>query len=305
MYIFYPSEISSTPNLQPLFFQFHFPTEYIWLSKMLMLLSIIAQSLLFNRLINDLELFDKSFHLPALVYLFVAWIHIDEGTLEVFSFSNLFILIAIRFFLQVYRQNDSRQLFFNAGLVCGCLYLIAWPLLVLLPMFLLAVNLLKNSNWREWLLFFMGSFLPFFFLQVYYFYCYESVVIPETNLQSFQFIYFNEDENSNLLYFSKCMLVFLLVLAFFMYLTRFNGVIMKVRKQRQFLLLTSLSLITVFIIYSGFFKGEGNGLLIIPLSYLFSFLLVHTHLRVVSDIYFYLIIGLVLIYRYGDFIAIF
>lgn len=302
MYFFYQHILPSESRVLPLFFDPNFSAVPDWLSKLLMCSLIVAQALLFNRMLTELEIFDKNLHLPSLVYLFSSWIFLEQGGLDVFAISNLFILTGVWNILSVYRQHESKSSMFNAGFLFGIAVLLSWPLVILMVVILLGVNLLKSFNWRDWFLFILGVFLPLFFFQIIYFALHDSILIPQSEFGHFYFNYLIGTDESTLIFLFKWMILFLFFISLIYFLNRFKGVVMRIRKQRQFLLFFSFSLIGLFVVYNGFFRSEAYSLLIIPFSFFTSFILIHIKMRTVLDIYFYLLLILVFIYRYGTFL---
>lgn len=268
-----------------------------WISPLLMTALVVLQALQFNKLINDNELYDKQFYLPGLVYVLTAWMFNPGPQLNWPAAGNLFLLLAFRQLLQVYRRHDSRRAAFNTGLWFGVAVICTWQIFPLFLFIIAGLTILKTVNWREILLFLTAMTMPFFFMEVIAFVCFEKFIVPSFSLPEFSFSLLNPGPEHDYRTYAFWLLLLLCLISVFMLIGRLSGVIMKVRQQRLVMLLLSLVLMTLAVAMMGWFNGSGVALLVIPVTLLLSFLLVHTRFRMVSDLFVYAILTLIFLDR--------
>ena len=254
------------------------------------LILTMIEGIVFNRILNDLELFEKQSFVPALCYVIISATVIPGGSLQVTSVPNFFILQATHSLLVSYRQNSAKREAFESGFLIGIGSLIWWPLAILYLFGIIALNLLKSFNWREPLLFLGGLLWPGFSFSAVYFAINGSWYFPDFELypdeMNFNFLKGNE------LHFTLFAgsLLFLMISGFFLFFSRLQGTILKVRKQRMVWMWLSLFMILLMVIHP-VLPGAGMPLLVIPCAFTFSFLLVHTSFTKLFYAAFYLMLA--------------
>lgn len=272
------------------------PSWPLWSFLLIQALLAVLEALLFNRILNDLELFDRISYVPALTYLVLAFLLVPNGLFQGISLSNFFILQAFHTLMLSYRENSAKPEAFLSGLMLGVAFLFSWVILPLLFCAWIALNTLKTFYWREWFLLALGFVLPVCFFQMIYFGINAQWVLIDWSPGEFAFSFFplGSDRSSRVFWILLLVLVFI---ALFSFLNRFRGTINRVRKQRQALLYLSFFLMAVFVACNGFFQGNGTVFLVIPFSLFLSFLLVHSALQWLSDLLFYSVVLLFLLSR--------
>ncbi len=261
-----------------------------WPSWLLLLTEatlITLEAMLFNRILNELEIFDRVSFLPSVVFVFCAFILIPGGEFRLEHLSNWVVLQSAHTVLVTYREHTSKSETFLAGFFLG-LGILVNPYLAPLFLFIwLALNVLKAFRWREWMLVLLGMAVPLYFFMMIYFAAtghWFAFQMPEWTSFRWNWQVFGTDNTSKL--FAILFGVFLLF-ALFSWLGRMRGNIMRVRKQRLVLLYLNLFLIAAGVFLSGYFAQGGLYLLLIPVSLLSAFMLAHSNFKWLLELYFY------------------
>ena len=128
------------------------------------LLIILANAYLLIQL-NTIHIFiPVRTQLPALFYIMFAAgfnpIHLLTPTLVV---SFLVIIILFRLFA-TYKMDGPSVNFLDAGFLISLASLIYFPAILLFVFLLVALVILRQLNWREWVYVFVGLLLPYLFV---------------------------------------------------------------------------------------------------------------------------------------------
>jgi len=249
-------------------------------------LVVLLEALLFNKLINDLELFERVSFVPGLVYVFCAFMLIPDADFRWVTFSNLFLLPFLRLILVVYRQPDVREESFWAGLSLGVAFCFSWTLAPLLLCGWIMMMVLKTVNWREWMMMIFGMLFPMALVQVIHYGMYGnwSALLSEQHHLQIRFFLFGDDRAAMI-----CWLLLLLmtIAGFFSMLSRQSRSVIKIRRQRQVIMFLVVFLIGIALFSNGLFGGHPGVLLVIPVSFLVSYLVVHSNVTWISDFMLY------------------
>ena len=105
-----------------------------------------------NRIVNQSVLFSKSYYVPGLIYLILMCFYcpVEYNFLPVIS--NFFIVMAMKQFFKIFRNEPCRNLIFNASswLIISCFFL---PVNVLLiPIVWLILLIIRPFEWREYIM---------------------------------------------------------------------------------------------------------------------------------------------------------
>jgi hypothetical protein len=266
-------------------FGFTFP---VWLLIVLQLILSIFEAIIFNKMINDLELFDRQTFIPALCYVILSAMLVPSGKMQATTVPNFFILQAMHTLLIVYRQNTARSEAFLAGFLLGIASLIWWPLIVLSLFGIIAIGLLKSLSWREVALFITGICLPGFLFSSFFFAVTGEWFLPEVQFVQKEpvWLLFGEEAQGRIL-----VVLFSLIFLFgvFLFISRLKGTILRIRKQR--LVWIWLTIFLFSLLGSQFIlPGEVRTMLIIPAAFYISFLIVHTVIPKIIYSFFYAMI---------------
>lgn len=76
--------------------------------------------------------------------------------------ANIPLIWSVHWIFSVYRQNDAKDRYFNAGTLMGAATLISTSLLWLTPILFVCIAYTRSFKWREWWLALSGLLLPWF-----------------------------------------------------------------------------------------------------------------------------------------------
>lgn len=132
-------------------------------------LIIFSQALLFNRIINNYNILDKSSFLPALFFIVASSVFTPFLTLSPPLICNFFLLYIFHRILLEYKNSDSISGMFDLGLIIALGTLVYFPFVLFLLFLWLALIIFKPFNWREWISVVIGYLTVVFLLGVYYY----------------------------------------------------------------------------------------------------------------------------------------
>ena len=137
------------------------------------ILSIIAGlvvnligAFLINLLYNEHNYSERVNYFPALIYFLLASLQTSWVYLNPVLIGNVFVLLALRRMLRMYRVQEITSMIYDAGvfLALGALF---FPLLVLVfPLLWLSLVQLRTFNFREWIVPLVGLLTPIVFTVV-------------------------------------------------------------------------------------------------------------------------------------------
>lgn len=137
------------------------------------ILSIIAGlivnligAFLINLLYNEHDYAERVNYFPALIYFLLASLQTSWIYLNPVLIGNIFVLLALRRMLRMYRVQEITSMIYDAGLflALGALF---FPLLVLVfPLLWLGLVQLRTFNFREWIVPLVGLLTPTIFTLV-------------------------------------------------------------------------------------------------------------------------------------------
>jgi len=187
----------------------------------------MVTAILFNRIVNDSNLGNKSSYIYAFTYVMIEAILRHNGFFYTWQLSILFVLAGLWSLLQIYNQRQVIDLGFEAGLASGIaalFYLPAGMFFLIIHVFL---QVLRPFNWREWLFPFIGAGLVLVFYLVVRFFMHLPMVTQGPDIEPFNFeAYFYSEP---LLFI---VLGVLLIFGINLYLKNSARAVMHARKQR-------------------------------------------------------------------------
>ncbi len=130
---------------------------------------VVAEAFLLNYIINENEILNKPTFLPALLY--IVFMSCDTQLLTIYPllFANFFILMAINRLMTSYRKDIAFSNAFDAGFLLSIATLFYFPCIVFFPLLIIGFILFRPFNWREWVISFIGTAVPYTFVFTYYF----------------------------------------------------------------------------------------------------------------------------------------
>ena len=243
---------------------------------------LVVQSLLFNRLVGNFELFGRTTLIPGLAWAIAYLIFVDSPHISADQLAVTLILMATYLMLRVYREHNSLSTIFPIGLLIGLGALLFSPVIGILLGFIIALLLLKSFNWREvlWLLL-AAALLPLLVAELHYV-LYGVWPYFDNYSGLFEFQQFHIPP----LYFPLpfYLFIFLSLAGAVLWLSRLSGTTMRERKQRNAL----FWIFFVLIILGGvtnYFLPVTAGYFFVPLTALLvAFLMVHSQVIWLVDV---------------------
>ena len=130
---------------------------------------VYAQSLIFNKIINNYNILGKSGFLGALFFIVASSVFTPFLFLSPPLFCNFFLLYVLHKILSEYKNADSINSMFDLGLIAALGTFIYFPFVLFLLFLWIALIILRPFNWREWVSVIIGYITIVFFLGVYYY----------------------------------------------------------------------------------------------------------------------------------------
>tara|TARA_B100000900_G_scaffold379323_1_gene364149 strand:+ start:114 stop:1079 length:966 start_codon:yes stop_codon:yes gene_type:complete len=105
-----------------------------------------------NRIINKSVLFPKSFYLPGFLYLALIVFYAPVEYLYLPAISNLFIVLAMGEFFQIFRNESCKNLIFKANLYLFLSVFFSPLNFVLIPISWVILFIIRPFEWREYIM---------------------------------------------------------------------------------------------------------------------------------------------------------
>lgn len=131
-------------------------------SKLLAYLHIVGQALLVNFIVNRYKMQPDPTYVPAVGYVLVmGFFHYTPG-LNAVLFANTFFIIALWELYKIYRENKCADNIFNVGFWLAVGSLCYLPVGVFLLLGIVGMLMLRSSNFKDYLILFIGFLIPYF-----------------------------------------------------------------------------------------------------------------------------------------------
>ncbi len=231
--------------------------------QIIMLFVVIIGGVLLNMFAIRQEIVSKTNHLPSLFYILFSFASNTNHSFDPILIANIFVMPALFFLMESYREEQALSDFFKAGFFMGLASFFYVHYIFLFPLSFIALIILRAFNWREWISLLLGLLTPYYiyvalnYITVNDFT--QSFSLISTVLSDFQKPLVSEYDMAFLI-----MIALLFVFALFQSLTKGFGVKVKTKKTK-FILLWMMALCLLMV----FFKHKSDWLLmpcIIPLS---------------------------------------
>jgi hypothetical protein len=274
--------------LQPFLRDFSFESNKIAV-VLICFSTIIATGLIINRAIDRDEFFPKNNFLPFFFYVLFMSISEAQRGFSPIIFSNVFLLLFFVYSIKIKRQDDAREIIFNASFFLSTAILI-FP--VYLPLSIASFMLLivfRPFVWREWALAILGLLLPAFFY-FSYLYFFDMNLSENVYKSGFDLNWnYTKERDTFASVFSG--FIMLLVFLSLIILNRiFNSSSLRLRKFIQFFILT-LALFAMINISIYSFNEFLFPAVAVPLSLFLSYYFYYAK-PFWGNVFFYLLIGL-------------
>jgi hypothetical protein len=251
-----PVQMSFEPSPMPLFqLASRLFEGSVFLSKLTALVLLIINALLLARLNMRFIILKSRTYLPSFIFLLVVSCYLPLQQLNPVIFTSIFLLLAIETVFGTFKKEGlAHEYFFASFLISiGSLFYARGVYLMLLIW--IALSLLRNIRWREWVFTIIGFLLPYAFLYSGYFMNGQELLPKWKEM----IINFHPDHDFNLL--NRYYLLFyaylglLILLASRKMIRNFQGLKIYVRKfyQLNFWIFT-ITLIVYLSLYSRSFE---------------------------------------------------
>jgi hypothetical protein len=294
-YPFYEGEFNSI-----LYFPIYKITgDLPWLQVILSLALVLFVAFLIQLINNNFTLIRIRTKLPAVVFIIIAGGFASMHTLHPVFFAAVFTLLGINSLLALFNNSEPRLEIFNAGLFIGIGTLFYYNLVILLPAFLFAINVLRREiNGKEYLIMAVGFLIPVLFALSFAFF---------TDQLNETLNHFNRSiltrishlSENYFLYIFLGILVLLTLMGSLKIIQQFDSRKVRTRKSYQVLFLIFLFSVLSFI----FIPGTSQEMLIIsaiPLALLISNLFVGIQSGFWSELIFTLFLFSALLMQFSD-----
>ena len=161
--------------------------------RIVALVIIFFQAILFNQVLNEKGCFDQRTSLPALLYVSFCIVFPDMVSLSAVVLANTFLLVLFYFIISYIKDNEYTQPLFWIGFSSSIAFLLYAPYIVLLPASLVVLILFSPTDARKIVTILYAFILPLILVWVYFFLNDSSVFFIQVFLQkviNFQAIHY-------------------------------------------------------------------------------------------------------------------
>lgn len=166
----YPFAESETENVLYKLINIWFGNATL-LNVILSAVIVVTLALLIELIIARFQFIRIRTRLPAILFVLLVGGLTGLHTLHPVYFAAVFLLLAIFQFFGIFDQSKPYSILFNVGFLLGLGALFYLNLFIVVPAFLIGIRILaRGSRWREFAVLILGFLLPFVFAFSYYFY---------------------------------------------------------------------------------------------------------------------------------------
>ncbi|MEK6614639.1 MAG: DUF6427 family protein [Bacteroidota bacterium] len=174
-----------------------------FLIKLISFILIFCEALLLYYIVKKNEIIPTTTYLPSLVYIALMSLQPEMFSLHPIVIANLFILLALHKLMQTYRKETAYSEAFSTGFFISLAALFYIPSLVFIFLLWIGLLIIRPFIWREWVISFIGSMLPWSYLLFYYFWndkfdalqydaLYYTIIAPSKSFNALTFSYAEE-----------------------------------------------------------------------------------------------------------------
>jgi hypothetical protein len=131
---------------------------------------LLLQAILFNVTLNRHQVYAGKGYIPALLYLLLGSITFEYDMLTPLLIGNTFIVMSLPYIITISREGFDNNRLFVGGFMVGLAALCYLPLALFLLVAAFAVLLFASSTFRSFLLMLCGFVFPYAVLITYYLY---------------------------------------------------------------------------------------------------------------------------------------
>lgn len=258
--------------------------QFILFYKIILGVLLFGNTFIYNQLLISIKLFKvKNYFIGFIFLILIGFATVNYDCLPVL-FASFFILLSFKIIFNTLRKSNAIFDYFNVGLLFSLAFLFWETALFYTVIIFISILIFRIQNWREWVVAFMGFFLPVFITSSIYFFVYSNfdiifdtyqlflnkVSLPEINVRQF------------------IVIVFVLLLSLFSImkiLAKFNSIESNVQDYyKTFSILFLISLIVSFLIPSNIYSNYLIG--IIGLNIVFSSSFIFIKNNIISEVLF-------------------
>lgn len=276
-----------------------FLTQNLIVRNLIALTLVLTTAIILNRALNRYELYRNTTYLPALVYVLISSMYGFQLALSPAIFANLFLVLALIQLLGIYRQESAKTRVFNAGFLLSIATMFFIPAAFALPVIFMTLVIIRPFVWREWAFALIGFTLPQLFAA-------GALIATQTPLPEFNIIidpelidriFVGQNDIVGLVLWSA--VIFMVLVSIFH--------VLKVRTRatnRKRRLISMFAWYSILLYVAYLFSCMNDdvvsrfGIMMLPLTMLFSFALVEPKNRVVPFVVFYVILGATIVNYY-------
>jgi hypothetical protein len=153
----------------PSLWVFQFVSRFGMNPAFLALLLIFVQAFYINLMYRNYRATQEVTLLPGVFYALAASLMPEFMNLSPILLANTFLLLAIENVYSVYRANDCADKIFNIGFWIGVASTFQFSFTMFLVAFFVGLTIMRGFRLNEFLMFFIGFFIPHILLSVYMF----------------------------------------------------------------------------------------------------------------------------------------
>ncbi len=131
-------------------------TNFLFIGIGVLLVSLIA--------VNQ-EIVDKQNYFPVFLYLLFCVVGVSPLQITSQVFTNVFVLFAVYKLLAIYRGDQVYKHIFEAAFWLTVSSYITISSIISFPLFFVILLILRPFSWREWMIAFIGFFVPVFMFE--------------------------------------------------------------------------------------------------------------------------------------------
>jgi hypothetical protein len=150
---------------------FKITSNVSFIQVLLSLLIVLFLAFLIQQINSRYSLIKARTKLPIAIYIIIIGGFTTMHTLHPVFFGALFLLFAINSLFSIFNNPNPQTDIFNAGLFIAIGTFFYFGLIVILPVFLIAISILRRERkWREFLILIIGFIIPSIFAFSYAFF---------------------------------------------------------------------------------------------------------------------------------------
>jgi hypothetical protein len=166
---------------------FQFVSRFGLNPALLSLALIFVQAFYINLMYRNYRATQEVTLLPGVFYALAASLIPEFMNLSPILLANTFLLLAIENVYSVYRANDCADKIFNIGFWIGVASLFQFSFTMFLVAFFVGLTIMRGFRLNEFLMFFIGFFVPHILLSVYMFWTNQLGMMQQNLLDNLGF----------------------------------------------------------------------------------------------------------------------